>query len=660
MRSNNVVPFQGIVAVGNSKDQAVNNYRLLAMGKGVACYVDQQRTVAFVSNAASEMDNVFNPQTGNMDLEQSPDTLQGLEYEARAADEHEAYHHQCNDGCGMHLVFDSLSFVSHCPVCTTAIAASEDEESEDELDEEIDNDSDAGEDEGEDEADIEADDEESEEDEESDEDTEDAGDEDESEETEDDESDDSDDNTEDDEESTVDEPIVVAASSRAEAMSLYAQEKLNGMSDMSAVASAETTAHYVICTAADCGAHVISDEEVHTCPNTACASELEEPTDLDEDEEVEVDLDEEESDAGDDEDDGDDVDLTLLDSESADDEDGDDEEDTSDEDEGAEDEEESDEDTSEDEDTSDEDTGADDEEEDTSDEDDTSEDEDDQSGEDEDEEDDATDVEIDTLDELDNDASVDDLDVSLSTVAGQPTWTAFYKGVPVAMATAASVDKSLHTFFNTPKFGTVALASAKIKGVKPILTEMGFRGIAATMQVDAFTMKAVAAATQEKLDAVAAEQAAYTERFNAALATAAVGITRGFFKDQSNPVRDALASALAAAGVQNPEILVDNALRVSFEPFLQAAFARAEAIMAKPLDVQESLAHTILEASYNPQQAAVASAGGSNAVEARLGALGTPATASAAAEPEQREAATASSSDFDALLNSTMGSLGRR
>jgi len=661
------IQFQGIVAVGNTRAQAINRYRMLTMGKGATCFVDRNNTKAFVSNAAADLENIFNPENGNMDLVQSDEALNDLSFEARAGDVHEAFHYQCTAGCGSHLLFDSDAFVQHCPVCASAVASSDDdsEDADDDLsdeelddldvddeleDEEIaDDESDDESDEGEESTDSEAtaaDDDESEEEEidDSDDTEEDEGDTDEEEDDEssDDEGDDDSDSDQDEEDDMADAPLVVAAGSRDEAIREYSRIQSK---KLVATASDVQTVNYMVCASAEgCGAHIVSGAELDKCPRPECGKGLVEPATAND--EVDpaqdaLDLDADDADASSDADtdsaegetdksektEGDtDTSMSVIDgsAEASDDESDDSEE-----------------------------AGDDESEEDDSEEDD--------SEEDEAADEDMDKIEVDLMDDIPDDASVDELDVSYSAaVNGSPAWTAYFRGRPVAVATHQSIQKDHKDLFDTARFGHAAIAASKIGGVSKVLRELGFNGIKASVSVPKRIETRAVALASEQMEHLEQQRDEYTQRLEAALATAGIGISRGFFQGQSNPVRDSLNAALASCGVRNPEIIVDNALRASFEVFLSSMFERARDILSKPVEVQESLSKTILDMTYMPN-GGVATASSAGNLESRLSSFGT-AVASAdnkGSKPETAVAA-AASDDFSARLNQVVGSLGRR
>ena len=611
--------FHGILAVGRTKTDAVNNYRLLAMGKGAVAQMSGDKSISFVTHA-SHAEQMFNPRTGDMDLETDNKVLDTLEFASNSSADIEANHLVCQSGCQAHIVFDSETLVKYCPQCTAALAGEsecEDEEADDEGLEAIDGDED--EDLGEAEAsdDEESDEEGSEEDDEG-----------------------SDDEGDESEESDEEDSSVVVSSSFEEALRVFSSHK-----QLSSLSSdKKVKAQYVVCSSEDCSVHILSDKVVDECP--VCQSAVSEPS---EDVTGEIDLSESE-DLGDGIVPGDDAEGEEA---AGDDAEG--EEDAGDDAEGEEGEE-AEEAVAE---------SADDEDESSEeDEDEESAEEDEESAEEGEEDEgnalsvlDSDTEEVAADSDMDESASAEDLDVSYSSaIRGQASWTAYFKGVPVAMASKSSAGKNAD-IFDTPSFGHAALASAKAVGVKKALVELGFTPIKHKVSVSKEVRRLVDAQVAEQREALASELKSHQEKFLSALATAAIGINRGFFAEVKNPLKAALWNAMSSAGIRNPEAMIDNAFRAHSDAYHTVLFAQASDIVTKPAEVQESLAKTILGTNYQ----AVSSEQMGNSVEDRLAGMGTSVST------EQKPgagAAVSTSSEVDTVgmqkIHRAVSSLGRR
>lgn len=659
------IPFYGIVAVGNTKQDAVSQYRDLAKGKSVSVFVDAGKSISFVSNS-SALAHVFNPSTGDMDMTENKQLQTGLSFASESSSEdREVNHYECKSSCGGHVVYDAATLLKFCPICTATVSESDaDESDEDEAeDDSLDLGMAEGDEEG-DEAEDEGDESESddaEEDDESAEDDSDAEDADEEDSEEDSEEDDSEEGDSeegaDEEESEDDEPVVVAAASKAEAMQIYMKHRAT------ALASGEATeVDYMVCSSDTCGVHIIAECAVDACP--VCDSKLKDPatTTASDDEDESLDLPE---DSGDEEEDGETEDTG---------------EDTGESDEGDAETEEGDAESEDDEGATEDEAG---EEADASAtpvavvpaapavvstvvtptpavvaEDASSEDDSDADA--PDEEDDGETVDVDATDDIDeeSESAVAKLDVSFSSsINGKAQWTAWFNGRPVATCTAADAGKNADVFA-TNDFGRAVMLASKHAGIKTTLKEMGFKPLVTSVSTSSIIKKEVETQVATARAQITTEHNEFQERFKAALATAAVGVTRGFFTGVENPLKNSLQQALASAGVRNPDVLLHQAFKASADQYHKMLFAKASDIMTKPAEVQESLAKAVLEVNYVETTASAQT----NVTEDRLASMGTTASVNQE-QPAQRDSTSSSDGKqgnaFTTTLSRVVSSLGR-
>jgi len=644
MSDRKAVPFYGIVSVGNSKDEAINRYKMAAVGKRVSAYIDKARSLSFVTTANSNISELFNPKTGDLDLEESPELIKGLEFESNSSTKgREVNYFKCEAGCGAHVVYDSEDLVKHCPVCTTPVSQScddaedsesdEDDESVDEVEEADDSDAesessdDLSDDESKDESESESDgdesDDESEDESESDEDESDEmgesessdeseedesdeSEEDESGESEEDESDESDEmgESESSDESEEDESDESEEDESDESEEDESDESEEDESDESEEDESEEDPNEPVVVAASSKDEAIAlyqaerigvihasavEVNYQVCSSAKCGAHV-----IYESDDLKacpvcastlVDPDSEEDESN--------SDLEVMPAED---------------------------------------------------------------GGDESESDSTLDTEVDALDNLD-DSSEDapsKLDVVYSSsVAGSPVWTAYYAGTPVAMARKS--ESKHQDIFDDSSFGRAVLASAKHVGVVNTLREMGFKALSSRVNLDRHVQQQIDQKLAEERAAMASAQKEYQERFKAALATAAVGLTRGFFTGAVNPLKETLFNALSSAGVRNPDVLLHNAFKASSDQYHNVLFAKACEILEKPAEVQEGLAKAVLEMNY------VGTAGSSpNPVEERLSSMGMPAHTAASQEQPGEASESSGDSGFGAKVATVVASLGRR
>lgn len=183
----------------------------------------------------------------------------------------------------------------------------------------------------------------------------------------------------------------------------------------------------------------------------------------------------------------------------------------------------------------------------------------------------------------------------IGNVQGDSTWIALHDGVPFAKATASNAENP--TEFADASFGRAFKALASEQGVQAAMTQMRFEEIRPVVNVDQLVSSQIETRVQEATAEIAQAATRDTEelaqRFEAAIATAAQGINRGFFPDLKNPVRLALASTLEDLGVQGGDELLQRAFADHSDTHHKQILAKACEIMQFDLTVQNQLATAI-------------------------------------------------------------------
>lgn len=663
--------IRGIVVAGNSLEEAQELYRAVATGQDVKAMHDEAETFVVLSSAASDI-SMINPLTGADDLRVGDGLTEQMEFLSSDSEAVNINYTVCLAGCQAHVLADDAEMLTHCPACASvlpeltaeqiaALAGEDDDEgcegcqvaaiaSGATVEEAVANYQ----------AMV-------------------LG--------------------ESDDPQTIKCGDVLVSVAGAGAFDPYKgcastivkhePEYLESL----ASSSAELDAHHFVCASSTCEApHVISSDDMPVfCPS--CSSGLMEVEDVQEGtagtDDEEDDLEANAGNEGDDEEDdieslssAEDLDREIEEAlagsdDDEDDEDEeeefDDEDDDSDEDEDEDDEEEEDEDDEDDEDLGDDE---------------------DEDEEDEDEEDDSLTLSVSSVVEtpastrarnrqearasavqedqaeqmtavaasfiatasVQGELDHSKVEVTYAALASGNKWFAFYNGTPFAVATAATAEKHAQ-IFNTEVFGRAFKAQASEQGVTTAVENMGFVEIKPEIQVADYVQSEISqqveVKTAEVAQAAAVEKAELHDRLNAALALAATGITKNFFKGQTNPIAQQLIESLSAVGLDNASSLVLQAFAQNSEPYHKMLLAQASKIMSYGLDAQNEIAEAI---------------NGSNAVEANASvnspvSMGRPVQVAAKTTQQENVEANASaqpSADFNTLLRSAVSGLGKR
>lgn len=188
-------------------------------------------------------------------------------------------------------------------------------------------------------------------------------------------------------------------------------------------------------------------------------------------------------------------------------------------------------------------------------------------------------------------------------IAGTPTWTAFYKGIPVATALASNATGKVAEMFETPRFGQAVIATANADGIEAALDDFGFKRISPELNihhiVEAGIMQKAEARVNDIQAQASAERDQMLDRFSAAISTALMGINRGVFKGKANPVATRLMASLSAAGVANPQQLVQDAFAQCGDALNKVVMDVARDLVAKQPEEQNVVSEMVMNASVH-------------------------------------------------------------
>lgn len=192
--------------------------------------------------------------------------------------------------------------------------------------------------------------------------------------------------------------------------------------------------------------------------------------------------------------------------------------------------------------------------------------------------------------------------LSRSQVGSVPTVYMYYDGMPVAAATFQSASNAIgeeiaRNQFDSDNFLRAVKADLSESGVIETCSNFGFEPFKIEMPVDKLLANEaesrINSATSEVQTTISSSVDAHQERFVAALSTAMLGVSKGFWRDATNPVVESLCSALQAAGVKEPRKVVERAFFNHSSDFLAVALSQANSLMAKSEVAQNEIAEAV-------------------------------------------------------------------
>ena len=193
--------------------------------------------------------------------------------------------------------------------------------------------------------------------------------------------------------------------------------------------------------------------------------------------------------------------------------------------------------------------------------------------------------------------------VSLSRATGAlNTVHMYYDGQPIARATLASVsfavgEENAVKSFASDNFIRAVSHSLNQAGVTGTCEAFGFMPYQIEMPVEkllaAQSDARISEATTNVTGTIEEANAAYADRFVAALSASQLGVTKNFWGDVRNPIVDSLVSSLSAAGIKEPRALIERAFIAHGKDFLTTSLSKAMDLMSKSEVAQNEISESI-------------------------------------------------------------------
>jgi hypothetical protein len=151
-----------------------------------------------------------------------------------------------------------------------------------------------------------------------------------------------------------------------------------------------------------------------------------------------------------------------------------------------------------------------------------------------------------------------------------------------SMSKIVAAKNGHEDMYMSEQFATVTEIEMAKHGVRAGLTKMGF--VFATVNVGKAEVlnKRVEAKAQKLTAGIRAEAEAQFDVLEQALAIAAVGINKGFFKNQSNELRAALETELTAAGVRGHQKMLASVFATKGIDFAKSILTVAKQVAVMP------------------------------------------------------------------------------
>lgn len=197
---------------------------------------------------------------------------------------------------------------------------------------------------------------------------------------------------------------------------------------------------------------------------------------------------------------------------------------------------------------------------------------------------------------------------SLSTVFdGIGRYHAIYGNTPLGSLTFTALSNALgdeakaKLLFRNGTLPNVLSASARENGIEQALAGLGFEPVKFEVSVSNVLAQRASKSADERADRLQGEIDAIVsenrERFQASVSTAIVGLTRGFWNQDSNAVADAMVNKMVASGMSlsSARTMVVSAFAEQGAELTASIFARASYLSSMSVDGYNEVSRAIEE-----------------------------------------------------------------
>lgn len=173
--------------------------------------------------------------------------------------------------------------------------------------------------------------------------------------------------------------------------------------------------------------------------------------------------------------------------------------------------------------------------------------------------------------------------------------TATVNNIPVAYLIKDKVDAEL--WGKTNWLRSIKQIAAT-HGRKKALSHFNFDPIVINFPLKNRIQQAALMQTEKYSRVVEARVSDLREDYKQAIAIAAAGLNKGFFKNKENVLKAAFYDELCSVGVTKPAALVDKVFAAVGEKFLSTLLELAEELIEKPIEIRNQLSDTVEAANY--------------------------------------------------------------
>lgn len=210
------------------------------------------------------------------------------------------------------------------------------------------------------------------------------------------------------------------------------------------------------------------------------------------------------------------------------------------------------------------------------------------------------DMEVDLLD-LNEDAPAEELSLA---------WFKDSLGIVTSnlqvVATLVAADAGDNAdMMETQEFARVVAHTISKQGLKKACASLGFKPVKAKVPIGKVVSAQVEKALAEKAKELSAKLESVHQDFAQATEISAAGFAKNFWKDASDPLKNALITELSTLGVRNPQKLIDRVWAIHAPKTLASILDKAKELSKTSVTARNELAGALDMANYIPTKVKV-------------------------------------------------------
>ena len=170
-------------------------------------------------------------------------------------------------------------------------------------------------------------------------------------------------------------------------------------------------------------------------------------------------------------------------------------------------------------------------------------------------------------------------------------------GIPVAHLTREMAGENAGVFAASAFTNAIAHTARQV-GAEKALSHYKFELATVKFPIQTIVQARVQTGVEDAKKEIATRIKDISADLNQAIAIAAAGLNKGWFKGQTHVLKDAFKTELSAAGFTGSQRVVDKVFSQYNDSYHRALFEKAAELLAKPVEIRNEIASAIGDMTY--------------------------------------------------------------